>query len=1358
MAGETEDEIPETGAVFTFGKSKFADNAPSKFWLKYDVPLRISCGDEHTALITENGKLFMFGSNNWGQLGLGTKTTVNKPTCVKALKSERVMLVACGRNHTLVYTSHGNLYASGGNNEGQLGLGDCEDRTFFHQVDFFSKNEPIIMLAAGSNISAALTQGGRLYMWGDNSEGQIGLGKESNALTPREVSVGKRVSWVSCGYYHSAFVTVDGALFTFGEKDSGKLGLPTEKLANHRVPQQVTGISNRVMQVACGGGHTVALTEHELLSFGLGQFGQLGHGTFIFESRLPRVVEHFRRGRVKHVACGENHTAVVTDSGLLYTFGDGRHGKLGLGDENFTNQFSPTLCPRFLNYHIQAVSCGGCHMLVLARPRDENSENVILEEDDVTEDYFEKSYTELLGDTHNQTTLNRSISARVRRRERERSPDQFGQMFRTLPNLSGNQLNSSIPAPNQTWHAHSEQPRKISHNGLQIPSDKNISEDNESVKDLGETTDLLNLTHVMKMDPCDNSLTLSPMQKKKVKVVKVHGKEKGKTCDKRAELSHHKALPTDLLRSSSSCSVVGNRPHVSPAGLGQDKENVLIALEDRKPGRSKTSRFKHTTDQRQLESRERSKEKAKLNQDTVTKAGNNPQQEKPSNVETEHKVAKASTKSNQEYAGKTKHKERPVEVRSRSQKVEGEEKDVKMKPVIVIEHLEQITSEDQFPTGKKVLRAKDQSVKNTSSKGETNTVKTESKQSKNSNVRNDNKNTKTSANTKQSSYKGHTPSKTKSSRPEQSHSLSTEKNSETLKVATMFPEASSTSESESKSEQMLQNRLTEVMSVIQDVGTGSPARLLREAAAGQFLTQSTPQKPKPFLKQRTLSDVSSISESGEVPRQDETRRATVTINVKPEQGSSDGQMERSTLEETSTQSMEKKGEECTEERSEISEEDGEMESSAVTESVKGLRRRNKKEEVDDREEVSESKTLDEVTKNDDSGDDDDDATIKSSSEEEESEARSEEAEGDGIDDSEEETNEINTENENSGEGDESKTSEEEESGEESNENTEIKSERSDVESDEEEKEVDEESEENDSEDEEESAVESKSKGEEEDSEEMDEEDEEDDADEDKSDEDMEENEATSEDDDVEEEEEENETEEEKSDKDTGDEATSEDDEEEEEEDEESDTKEDKSDEDSENEATSEEEEEEDETEENKSEEDTTGEDDEEEEKSNKDTEDEATSEDDEEEEDEKESESEEEEEQPSIDEEEESNNEEEESEEKSTEGEKEEEEESEENEEEEEEVEDQEGEQQDNEEEGEESQESEEDEEEKKREDKRLERKRDKASASTKPKSDVKKTKQLMKATAKNDSVSEDKSQESQQFWDNVLPQYLNLK
>ena len=63
-------EVPETGAVFTFGKSKFAENAPSKFWIKRDLILGLSCGDEHTAVLTESGRLFTFGSNEFGQLGL----------------------------------------------------------------------------------------------------------------------------------------------------------------------------------------------------------------------------------------------------------------------------------------------------------------------------------------------------------------------------------------------------------------------------------------------------------------------------------------------------------------------------------------------------------------------------------------------------------------------------------------------------------------------------------------------------------------------------------------------------------------------------------------------------------------------------------------------------------------------------------------------------------------------------------------------------------------------------------------------------------------------------------------------------------------------------------------------------------------------------------------------------------------------------------------------------------------------------------------------------------------------------------------------------------------------------------------
>ncbi|XP_073918513.1 X-linked retinitis pigmentosa GTPase regulator isoform X7 [Castor canadensis] len=416
--GEPRTLIPDSGAVFTFGKTKFAENIPSKFWFKNDIPIYLSCGDEHTAIVTGNNKLYVFGSNNWGQLGLGSQSTINKPTCVKALKPEKVKLAACGRNHTLVSTEKGNVYAAGGNNEGQLGLGDTEERNTFHRINFFTPQHHIKQLSAGSNTSAALTEDGRLFMWGDNSEGQIGLKNICNVCVPHQVTIGKPISWISCGYYHSAFVTVDGELYTFGEPDHGKLGLPSQLLSNHRSPQLVAGIPEKVIQVACGGGHTVVLTEKTVYAFGLGQFGQLGLGTFLFETSEPKVIEHIKDQKISYISCGENHTALKTDIGLMYTFGDGRHGKLGLGLENFTNQFFPTLCSNFLRFTVQLIACGGCHMLVFATPR-----LGVLEEidfDEPNDPYLNTAASLSAGYLTSGNVLHRTLSARLRRRERER--------------------------------------------------------------------------------------------------------------------------------------------------------------------------------------------------------------------------------------------------------------------------------------------------------------------------------------------------------------------------------------------------------------------------------------------------------------------------------------------------------------------------------------------------------------------------------------------------------------------------------------------------------------------------------------------------------------------------------------------------------------------------------------------------------------------------------------------------------------------------------------------------------------------------------------------------------------------------
>ncbi|XP_073886388.1 X-linked retinitis pigmentosa GTPase regulator isoform X39 [Macaca fascicularis] len=496
---EPEELLPDSGAVFTFGKSKFAENNPSKFWFKNDVPVHLSCGDEHTAVVTGNNKLYVFGSNNWGQLGLGSKSTISKPTCVK---------------------EGGNVYATGGNDEGQLGLGDTEERNTFHVISFFTSEHKIKQLSAGSNTSAALTEDGRLFMWGDNSEGQIGLKNVTNVCVPHQVTIGKPVSWISCGYYHSAFVTTDGELYMFGEPENGKLGLPNQLLSNHRTPQLVSEIPEKVIQVACGGEHTVVLTENAVYTFGLGQFGQLGLGTFLFETSEPKVIENIRDHTISYISCGENHTALITDIGLMYTFGDGRHGKLGLGLENFTNHFTPTLCSNFLRFIVKLVACGGCHMVVFAAPHRGVAKEI--EFDEISDTCLSVATFLPYGSLTSGNVLQRTLSARMRRRERERSPDSIS-MMRTLPPIEGTLGLSACFPPNSVFARCSESnlPSVLSEQDLMHPEEpdemtKEAEIDNSStVESLGETTDILNMTHIMSLNSNEKSLKLSPVQKQK---------------------------------------------------------------------------------------------------------------------------------------------------------------------------------------------------------------------------------------------------------------------------------------------------------------------------------------------------------------------------------------------------------------------------------------------------------------------------------------------------------------------------------------------------------------------------------------------------------------------------------------------------------------------------------------------------------------------------------------------------------------------------------------------------------------------------------------------------------------------------
>ncbi|XP_036356591.1 X-linked retinitis pigmentosa GTPase regulator isoform X2 [Octopus sinensis] len=436
MAAEV--DIPETGAVFTFGRSRFADNIPSRFWVRNDPILQLACGDQHTALVTESGRIFMFGPNDWGQLGLGHSRHVDKPSCIKALKHEKVSLVACGGCHTLIATDSGKIYSFGANGEGQLGVVGVEKSVEPYHIKKLPSCSHYKALAAGFEHSVCLTESGDVYVWGSNSEGQLGFGDLTESYVPTRLLAEETIKSVAVGYYHTALLTENGSVYVFGETEGGKLGLGDE-IKKCRTPVRLVSFDATVQSISCGSSYTALITkQNELYTFGTGSNGELGHGTSQQMLSTPKKV--CLPFQVKAVSCGANHTAIITEDGYLYTFGDSRHGKLAQGEDSYSNLFEPCLVDQFESYAIDKVVCGGCHTMVMAHQKPSlNTSHP--ENTNSSAKTFKVLPPAILSCS---TDFSGTLSARDRRRQTTESTN--SSLNRTLPSLSGKSQPGSLLA------------------------------------------------------------------------------------------------------------------------------------------------------------------------------------------------------------------------------------------------------------------------------------------------------------------------------------------------------------------------------------------------------------------------------------------------------------------------------------------------------------------------------------------------------------------------------------------------------------------------------------------------------------------------------------------------------------------------------------------------------------------------------------------------------------------------------------------------------------------------------------------------------------------------------------------------
>jgi alpha-tubulin suppressor-like RCC1 family protein len=341
--------LKEDGSVWTFGENTYGQlgtgqtlsrKRPTQIETTNIPAVCVAAGISHTGIILQNGQALVFGLNQTGQIGL-REWRVLWPDIMDNISN--AIGIACGNSFTVFVLADGTAKVFGNESLSQLANFGVRRGGGVYVLSRFEW--PIRAAAAGNAHCLYLLENGTVVAVGSNKYGQLGNGRIGH-MEPVFHRFDAAVVSVTAGSDASAVVTADGRVATWGYGANFVLGHSSRE--NEPLPIFIDGITDAV-SVAISRYHTAILHRNgQVSTCGRGSAGQdrgwLGHGDDVEDQPRPQFIAGL--GGVSAVSCGEFHTLFRHMDGRISGCGDNRLGQLGLGPE-VLQALVPTFIPDY---------------------------------------------------------------------------------------------------------------------------------------------------------------------------------------------------------------------------------------------------------------------------------------------------------------------------------------------------------------------------------------------------------------------------------------------------------------------------------------------------------------------------------------------------------------------------------------------------------------------------------------------------------------------------------------------------------------------------------------------------------------------------------------------------------------------------------------------------------------------------------------------------------------------------------------------------------------------------------------------------------------------------------------------------